>query len=81
MSEIVRERSVDSSAETNLDQEKNPHSFVREIYCEPLVIKDYNGMEQIKERMNSFPETLEKRESFSIMSILFYTELWSFVRV
>lgn len=45
MSEIVRERSVDSSAETNLDQEKNPHSFVREIYCEPLVLKDYNGID------------------------------------
>lgn len=76
MREIVREQSVDSSAETNLDQEKNPHSFVREIYCGPLVIKDYNGIEkkseQIKERMNSFPETLEKRILFNYVSPVLY---------
>lgn len=77
MSEIVRERSVDSSAETNLDQEKNPHSFVREIYCGPLVIKDYNGIDGkigTNKRENEFisRNAGEKRILFNYVNPVLY---------
>lgn len=66
-----------NSAETNLDQEKNPHSFVREIYCEPLVIKDYNGIDGkigTNKRENEFisRNAGEKRILFNYVNPVLY---------
>lgn len=59
-----------TNLETNLDQQENPHPFVREIYCGPLVIKDHNGIDGkigTNKRENEFiPRNAREKSPFQL---------------